>query len=172
MRVHTSGKILILIILLLSLAQPVLADDALLRSILLPGSGQAERGNYGRAALFATAAVATGVGIFISQIHYNRASDDYNDAKRSYLALSDQLDRGDLISYEELNSTYQTMQNSLDTAESRYKWRNFFLVTFIGSYAVNIADLILSGRDTGEKPTGLTFEFDGESMKIMKSVRF
>jgi hypothetical protein len=154
------------------MAQTVWADDALLRSMLLPGSGQAERGHYGRATLFASAAVLSGVGIFISQIHYDRAAEGYNDAKRSYIALSDRLDRGDLVSYEEITSTYENMQSNLDRAENRYAWRNVFLVTFIGSYALNIADLLLSGRSTGEDEAGLSFEFDGESMKIIKCVRF
>ncbi len=172
MRIHTPGKALFLFLLVLFLARPVCADDALLRSLLLPGSGQAQRGHYGRAALFASAAVASGVGIFITQIHYNRASESYNDAKRNYLVLSDRLDRGELVSYEDLTSTYDKMQADLDTAESRYKWRNVFLVTFIGSYALNVADLMISGRSTSENETGLSFEFDGESVRVVKSVRF
>jgi hypothetical protein len=166
------GRTLLLCVLILSLSRPVWADDALLRSMLLPGSGQAQRGNYGRAALFASAAVVSGVGVFITQIHYNRASENYNDAKRNYIALTNQLDKGDLVSYEELTSTYQSMQDNFDTAENRYKWRNFFLVTLVGSYALNIADLLISGPDTGENETGLSFEFDGESVRFVKSVNF
>jgi hypothetical protein len=172
LKFHRSGKVLFLCILMLSLSRPVWADDALLRSILLPGSGQAQRGNYGRAALFASAAVASGLGIFISQIHYNRASESYNDAKRNYISLTNQLDRGELVGYEELTGTYQKMQDDLDTAESRYRWRNVFLVTFVGSYALNIVDLLLNGGSTGENETGLSLEFDGESVRFVKSVRF
>jgi hypothetical protein len=170
--IHTPTRTLFLTFLILFLARPVWADDALLRSMLLPGSGQAQRGHYGRAAIFASAAVVSGLGVFITQIHYNRASERYHDAKRDYLALTDRLDRGELISYTQITEAYQNVQNTFDTADRRYKWRNAFLVTLVGSYVVNIADLVLSGRSTGENEKGLTFEFNGESMRIMKSVRF
>jgi hypothetical protein len=172
LRISKPGKVLLLCILVLASSQPVWADEALLRSMLLPGSGQAHRGNYGRAAIFASTAVASGIGLFITQIHYNRASENYNDAKRNYIALTNQLDRGDLVSYEELTGTYQKMQANFDTADSRYAWRNVFLVTFIGSYALNIVDLLLSDRDTGENEPQLSVEFDGESVRLVKSVSF
>jgi len=169
---RAAGKTLFFVLLMMSLARPVWADDALLRSLLLPGSGQAQRGHFGRAALFASAAVASGLGLYISQIHYNRAADSYNDAKRSYATLSDRLDRGDVVSYEEITSTYQKMQSELDTAKDRYRWRNAFLVTLIGCYALNVGDLILNGPDEGDGGTGLSVRFDGESVKLVKSIRF
>ena len=172
MRHRLKSQAIIIFVLLLIVAQPVLADDALFRSMLLPGSGQAEHGNYGRATLFASVAVISGVGLYISQIHYNRAAERYNDFKKTYLGYEDRLARGEIISYSELTSTYNSMQISLDNAESRYAWRNTFLVSLIGCYTLNLVDILISGRSPEEQETGLSFEPTRDGVRVMKSIRF
>ncbi len=172
MRHRLTGQAVILFILLLTVARPVLADDALLRSILMPGSGQAERGNYGKAVLFAGVAVVSGVGLFISQIHYNRASERYNDYKKTYLSYEDRLARGEIISYSKIAGTYNSMQSSLGDAEGRYAWRNTFLVTLIGCYTLNLVDILVSGRSPEEQEIGLSFEPTRDGVRVVKSIRF
>ncbi|NIM19443.1 MAG: hypothetical protein GTO51_03575 [Candidatus Latescibacteria bacterium] len=168
-----SGRVLFVCVLFLVLihAQSVLADTAFIRSLLLPGSGQAHKGNYGRATLFASAAVISGVGLFISQVHYNRATDKYNGAKTAYLAFGERLEHGDLLSFQEIDRTYRDMLSSLDQAKSRYKWRNFFLVALIGSYALNLADVLITQRPPEEKSTAVSLELHGDEVRIVKSLR-
>ena len=173
MRHRLTGQAIVLFILLLTVARPVLADDALLRSMLLPGSGQAQRGNYGKATLFASVAVVSGVGLFISQIHYNRATERYNDFKKTYLGYEDRLAQGEIISYSKITGTYSSMQSSLDNAESRYAWRNTFLVSLIGCYTLNLVDILVSDRSPEEQEIGLSFEptRDG-GVRVVMSIRF
>ncbi len=143
-----------------------------MRSLIIPGAGQAHRGSYGKATLFASAAVISGVGIFISQIHYNRASERYNDLKRTYLSYEDRLAGGEVLNFNEIEGTYQDMQSALDQAETRYRWRNIFLGTFIGTYALNLIDIALNRSSQDEEKTGLSIEIDHESVRVVKCVRF
>ena len=172
MRHRLTGQAVVLFILFLTIAQPVLADDALLRSMLLPGAGQVHRGTYGKATLFAGAAVISGVGLFISQIHYNRSAERYNDFKRTYLEYESRLSRGEIIQYTEITSTYNRMQSNLDDAKSRYAWRNTFLVSLIGCYTLNLIDVLVSGRSAEEQEIGLSIEPTQDGVRIVRSVRF
>jgi hypothetical protein len=166
------GQAVAIVTLLLTTVQPVLADDALLRSLLLPGAGQVNRGNYGRATLFASAAVVTGVGLFISQIHYDRSAERYNDFKRTYLSYKERLASGEVIRYSEITSTYDNMQSNLESAKDRYAWRNTFLVSLIGCYTLNLVDILISGRSPEEQEIGLSIEPAPDGLRIVRSVRF
>ena len=172
MRHRLKSQAIIIFLLLLIVAQPVLADDALFRSMLLPGSGQVEHGNYGKATLFASVAVISGVGLYISQIHYNRATERYNDFKKTYLDYEDRLAQGEIISYSEITGTYNSMQSSLDSAEGRYAWRNTFLVSLVGCYTLNLIDILISGRSSEEQEARLSLEPTRDGVRVMKSIRF
>jgi hypothetical protein len=165
--------------LMIAFAAPVLADgESTARSILLPGSGQAQEGHYGKAAIFAGAAVVTGVGWFLSQVHYNQASMRYNDLRDIYLSYGTQLQAGNVVPYSSITSTYDDMQSAWDTAESRQTWRNVFLVSFLAVYTVNLIDILMSDPDTGEKAPdesaagALQFQMSGEDVRVFKTFSF
>ncbi len=174
MRYPPPGRIAFATILLVVFFQAgtAWAESAFLRSLLLPGSGQAHSGHYGKATLFASAAVISGVGLFIAQIHYDRAAERYNDAKRTYGAFADEIDTGNLLSYEEIDETYQRMLQAHDEATIRFRWRNAFLVSFIGSYVLNMVDVILSSPAGEDREGTVSLEMRGDSVQLVKSLRF
>lgn len=148
------AKILLLstwVVLVLTASSSLAAelDSALLRSLLLPGSGQAHKGRYTKAALFVSAGVVSGVGLFISQIHFNRASERYRDEVNDYRDLTRRLEEGQVVRYDELTSTYADMEEAHQQAIRRRKWRNGFLGVLIGTYVLNVVDIMVSSD--GEK---------------------
>jgi len=146
-------------------------DSSFLRSLLIPGSGQAHNGRFFKAALFASAGIIGGTGVFITQIHYNRAVEKYNDEKAAYIALGKQVDNGNLVSYYDIENTYASMQNSFDQAKRRYKWRNVFLTTLIAGYTLNLVDVIMSGPSPDSEP-GLSLNVGGDGIRLVKSISF
>jgi hypothetical protein len=158
-------------------AGAVSADTpSVLRSALVPGTGQAHEGHYGKAAIFAGAAVVTGVGLFLSQVHYNQAAMRYNDLRGLYLSYPEELRSGEITSYSEIQQTYQDMNEAWDKSEDRKVWRNTFLVAFLATYAVNLVDVILSQPETGERPpddaAGIGFKMRGDDVVVYKSFNF
>lgn len=153
------------------------AGESTARSILLPGSGQAQEGHYGKAAMFAGAAVVTGVGWFLSQVHYGQAVTRYNDLRSLYLSYPDRLESGTVIPGSEIEQTFADMQEAWDVSEDRQVWRNVFMVSFLVVYAVNVVDILMSEPETGERPpdapgSSLQFESQGESFRVYKAFRF
>jgi len=164
----------VLVVLVTTMSGPALAfDSAIVRSLLLPGSGQAQNGNYTRAALFAGAAIVSGAGLFASQLQYNRALDGYNDARRVYLHYPETLET-QTVPQSEIDATYDFMQKSFDDADARIVWRNAFLTALIATYAVNIVDVIVSEPNTGElgPASGMSVELRGRDVMLMKSFSF
>jgi hypothetical protein len=162
---------------LMGIGVPVLAEkESVARSILLPGSGQAHQGHYAKAAIFAGAAVITGTGLFLSQVHYNQSVTRYNDLREIYVQYPSELQSGTVIRFTEIQDTYDEMQAAWDTSEDRQTWRNVFLVGFVATYVVNLVDVIISERETGEKsieePASVGFEMRGENVLVYKSFRF
>jgi hypothetical protein len=154
---------------------PVLAfDGAVARSVLLPGSGQAHHGHYTKAALFASAAIITGAGLFATQIHYNRAVDTYEEQKRIYNDYPRLLESGRVFTQSEIDATYDAMEAAWDDAESRVKWRNVFLGALLVTYTLNLVDVIVSEPDTGEieNAAGLSVEMSGTDVRLVKSFSF
>lgn len=164
--------------LVVVLAGPVWAEgESTARSILLPGSGQAQEGHYGKAAIFAGAAVATGVGWFLSQVHYDQAVTRFNDLRTLYLAYPDQLQSGTVVPGTEIQETYSAMQEAWDTSEDRQVWRNVFMVSFLAVYTVNLVDILMSEPETGERPPdesagSLRFEMQGDDVRVYKAFSF
>ena len=154
---------------------PALADsNSTARSILLPGSGQAHEGHYAKAAIFAGAAIVTGVGLLLSQVHYNQSVMQYNTLRDIYLSYPSSAQGGTAVFYSDITGTYDEMQSVWDTTEDRKVWRNVFLGAFVVTYALNIVDVILNKPDTGEKPDEATigFQMDGENVRIYKTFDF
>ena len=165
--------------LMIAFAGPVLAEgESTARSILFPGSGQAQEGHYGKAAIFAGAAVVTGVGWFLAQVHYNQASMRYNDLRDIYIGYGEQLEQGIVVPYSSITNTYNDMQTAWDVSESRQTWRNVFMVSFLAVYTVNLIDILTSDKDTGEQaPAGssagaLQFEMQGDDVRVFKTFSF
>lgn len=166
-------RITVIAILFICLAavctQAGTVDSSLLRSLLFPGSGQAHEGHYTRAALFAAGGIIGGVGVFISQVHYNRAVEDYERERAGYAALADKIDDGALVHYEEISSTYSAMQTAYDQADTRYAWRNFFLGTLITAYTLNLVDILMH---PGESGNSVSMDVDGDSVRFVKTINF
>jgi len=169
---------LVLAALVAATSTPAFAfDGAVVRSLLLPGSGQAEKGNYARAAMFASAAIISGAGLLASQLQYNRAVETYDDAKRVYLHYpTTTTAQNQVVSQSEIDATYDAMQAAFDQADSRVVWRNAFLTAFIATYALNVVDVIMSKRKTGEidspATTGMSVEMRGTDVMLVKSFSF
>ena len=156
-------------------AGPVLADtNSIARSVLVPGTGQAHQGHYTKAAVFAGAAVVTGVGLLLSQVHYNQSVMRYNDMRAIYVGYPAQLEGGTIVPYSEITETYTDMQDAWDTSEDRKTWRNVFLGAFVVTYALNLVDVILNKPETGERPeeAAIGFQIDGENVRIYKTFDF
>jgi len=159
-------------------AAPALADTpSVARSVLVPGTGQAHQGHYAKAAVFAGAAVVTGVGWFLSQVYYNEAVMRYNDLRDIYVGYPDQAQSGQVIPYSEIQQTEEAMNLAYDRSEDRKVWRNVFMAAFFVTYAVNIADIIMSKPDTGERPDDeaantVGFQVSGDKVMVYKSFRF
>jgi hypothetical protein len=165
------------IVVLVGFTVPVMAEkESVVRSILLPGSGQAHQGHYTKAAIFAGAAIITGTGLFLSQVHYNQSVSRYNDLGEIYSQYPSDLQSGTVIRFSEIQATYDDMQTGWDTSEHRQTWRNVFMVAFLTTYVVNLVDVIISERETGEKsieePSSVGFEMRGEDVLVYKSFRF
>jgi hypothetical protein len=164
--------------LLSSFAGPALAQgESTARSILLPGSGQAQQGHYGKAAIFAGAAVVTGVGWFLSQVHYNQSVTRFNALRDLYVGYPDQLASGTVVPYSSIENTYQDMNEAYDTSETRQTWRNVFMVSFLVVYTVNLVDVLMSEPETGERTPeestgGISLEMQGDNVFVYKSFGF
>jgi hypothetical protein len=152
---------------------PVAADSALVKSLFIPGIGQANKGHYNRAAVFAASAVLSGAGLFLSQIQYNRSVDDYNNHKRVYVGYPEALEGGAIISYSEIQFTYDEMTRAYNTADDRIVWRDTFLVALIATYAFNIIDVIRLKEDTGEVTDPVSVQMTGaNSFRVVKTFNF
>jgi hypothetical protein len=166
------------VLLVMALTGQALADgESTARSILLPGSGQAQEGHYGKAAIFAGAAIVTGVGWFLSQVHYNQAVSRYNDLRAIYVGYPDQLESGTVIPGSTINQTYADMTDVYNKSEDRQTWRNAFMVSFLVVYAVNLVDILLSEPDTGERApdessSSIQFEMGGDDVRVYKAFSF
>jgi hypothetical protein len=145
-------------------------DSAFVRSLLLPGTGQAHKGHYTKAVIFGGAAIISATGLFASQIQYNQSVDTFYDQKTTYDALAAELYGGGMVSVEDIDAAYAGMTNANDEAESRLKWRNFFLTTLVATYALNLVDVLVTKPHDPE--TALRIEASPERVFLTKGFRF
>ena len=166
-------RISVLTLLLLWLPSQVVAvDSALWRSLIIPGAGQAHRGHYKKAALFAGVAIGTGVGLVVSHVHYNQAVDTYRAERRAYLFYPQQYQSGTIVSIDDINATYSAMQNAFEAADSRLTWRNVFLTSLISVYVLNLVDILMTDPNTVDTDPRYSFETDGHRVLLTRSFRF
>jgi len=160
--------------LVLTLAGPASAGDtpSIWRSILLPGAGQAHQGHYTKAAIFSSAAVLSWVGLFVSQINYDRAVERYDDQKATYLGYQTSLDAGTVVRFEDITGTYADMTSTWDSAEHRYTWRNVFIGALTVTYTANLIDIILSKPETGERSAPVSLDVRADRVMLVREFRF
>lgn len=161
------------LVFLLALVLPTqaLADNAALyRSLLLPGAGQAHKGHYTKATIFAGATVLSAAGLFLSQIQYNQAADRYNNEKRTYNAYQTQLANDQIVNIEQMNGTYSAMESAWNDAEDRIVWRNVFLTTLIVTYVANVVDVLVtdpySVDEESREASRFSIESDGREVRF------
>jgi hypothetical protein len=144
----------------------------LMKALIFPGVGQAQRGCHGRAAAFAGLAVVGGVGTFLTQIQYNQNVRKYDDAKDQYILLGEAVRDGVLVSYDDIENTYKKMSVAWDDSENSYKWRNVFLGIWIGSYALSTIDIIINGYDERSEVNTISVDIDRDSVRLVKTFHF
>jgi len=159
-------------LLLLFPARSFAGDMSLVRSLLIPGLGQAQQGHYTRSAVLAGAAVVSVVGLFASQIYYTEAVNKLYASKHTYASYEEMLNNGEVVSIEELDATYADMEANYSAAEDRVVWRNGFLIGLAATYAVNAVDLLLSGPGDSEQPPAVSLQMGPSGFKITKAFRF
>lgn len=158
-----------------SLVIPVQAaavDSAFLRSLLIPGVGQAHQGHYARAAVYAGSAVLSGFGLLVSQVYYNEAVDKYRGQQRLYASYSETLSEGGVVSIEDIRNTYAKMQMEYNAAEDRLVWRNTLLAAFVAAYTINIVDVLISKPHQVDKDPAVSLEIGPGSLRVTKAFRF
>ncbi|MCX5752603.1 MAG: DUF5683 domain-containing protein [Candidatus Krumholzibacteria bacterium] len=110
-------------------------------SIAVPGWGQVRAGHYGRGALFLSGELVALTTLAIADIQYNRAVEQYDRAKASYLHatyIGDAVDE------------YALMHERWDSADNLYGIRQTTLYVAIGVWAINVVDMIIF--DSKEEP--------------------
>jgi hypothetical protein len=159
--------------LLLTASSPAMAANSILLSALLPGLGQAQDGHYTKATIFGTAAIASWIGVFASQINYAQSVDKYEEEKRVYLAYQDQLNGGQVVKKSEIDGTYQAMSDAFNHADDEEKWRNVFVGALVLTYGLNLVDIILSRPDTGEvKEPATSMEIQKDGFRLVRTFSF
>ena len=167
---------IVAVLSVMSLAGPASAANSLLLSLLLPGLGQAQDGHYAKASIFGSAALISWTGLFATQINYNRTVDQYESQKRIYLAYQDQLNNNQTVYIGDVNDTYTAMSDAYSHAEDDEKWRNVFIGALVVTYGLNIVDILLSGKDTGEvappEQPNTSLEWHTDGLRLVRTIRF
>jgi hypothetical protein len=152
--------------------QALAKTSAVIRSLLLPGTGQAHQGHYGKAAAFAGAAIISGTGLLVTQINYNREVDRFDAAKADYNSLVAGWQNGGVLNAAVATASYNTMLGAQDEADSWLKWRNVFLTTLIVTYTVNLVDILISKPHDPE--TAMRYQVEARPGRVLltRSFRF
>jgi hypothetical protein len=159
--------------ILLTASSPARAANSILLSAVIPGLGQAQQGHYTKATIFGTAAIASWIGVFASQVNYSRSVDKYEDEKRTYLAYQDQINNGTVVKASDVDATYQAMSDAFNNADDEEKWRNAFVGALVVTYGLNIVDIILSRPDTGEvKEPATSMEIQKDGFRVVRTFSF
>lgn len=161
-------------VLLLWGVHPARADTAIIKSILLPGLGQAQQGHYTKATIFASLAIVGWTGLLATQVTYAGSVEKYENNKRIYLYYGKHAAAGTVVRQADIEATYADMTAAYDQAKHDEKWRNAFLGALVVTYAVNIVDIIRSKPDTGEieREPAVSLEWHGDSFRLVRSIRF
>jgi hypothetical protein len=152
--------------------QAMAIDSAFIRSLLIPGSGQAEQGHYTRAAVYGGAAILSGFGLIVSEVFYLESVDKFNAQRDAYLSYEDTLEDGGVVSIDDMEDTYAQMLAENDTADKRLAWRNGFMIALVTTYAVNLVDVLISKPYQPDNQERLSVEATPGGVRITKSFRF
>jgi len=148
----------------------------LVPALLLPGYGQASEGHYTKAAVMAGVTVAGWIGLFATQINYNRAVDRYDEAVAVQNGFSFALSSGTAVLASDIAMNYAEILESWDTADRRYTQRNVFVGALILTYTINALDILLSEPDTGERTSeddpAVMLDINPDRVMVIKSFRF
>lgn len=168
------GVIVLLVTLITGFHGQAFAGEtgALVRSLLIPGLGQAHQGHYTRASVYASVAIVSGFGLLLSQLHYNVSVDSYDYEKQTYEAYETALENGQVVSIDYMNQTYADMTDAWNVAEDRLAWRNVFLVTFVATYAVNLVDVLISKPYKLEPEERLAIDINRDRFLVVKTIKF
>jgi hypothetical protein len=149
------------------------ADWSIVPSLLLPGYGQAKNGHYTKAAVFASVTVAGWIGLFATQINYNRAVDAYDMNKATYADYERSLAGGMPVRLSDMQGTYNQMSSDFDTADRRYTTRNVFVGVVAITYALNALDILLAEPETGElEEPAMSLDVNRDRVMVFKTIRF
>ncbi len=152
--------------------QALALDGAFYRSLAIPGTGQAHQGHMAKAALFAGAAVLSGVGLTVSAVQYTQAVNRFRNEKRALAALLDGLNSGQVASIEEINMRDAAMRAALDDADRRLVWRNTFLISLVSVYTLNIVDVIRNQPHDPDVALRYSIDANRERVLVTRSFRF
>jgi len=140
-------------LMILGAAAPAMAvgDTVnLIFNVLLPGRGQAQHGLYTKAAVLGGVTVAGYIGLFATQINYNRSVEAYDQDAETWefyrLSLQNQVP----VLASDISQTGISMQDNWNQADHRYNVRNAFIGVLAVTYTLNLIDLFLSEKQTGE----------------------
>jgi hypothetical protein len=162
------------VLFVLSLASPAAAANSLLLSLLLPGLGQAQDGHYAKASIFGSAALISWTGLFATQVNYSNTVTRYENQKRIYNSYLDTLADGGTVFAGDIEDSYNTMNESFNQAEDDEKWRNIWIGALVVTYGLNIADILLTGEDTGEvqRENNTSLEWRSDGLRLVRTIRF
>jgi len=153
-------------------ARAMAVDSAFIRSLVIPGSGQAQKGHYTRAAIYGGTAILSGFGLIISEVYYLEAVDKLDTQIDTYAAYQETLDDGGVVSIDDLEETYAQMVADHDTADKRLSWLNGFLIAFSANYSVNLVDVLISKPYEPDHQERLSVEAVPSGLRITKTFRF
>ena len=120
-------------------------------SAMVPGWGQVRAGHYGRGGLFMSGELVALTTLVIADIQYDRAVEQYDRAKASYLNATY---IGDAV-YE-----YALMHERWNSAEDLNGLRQTALYAAIGIWAVSVVDMIIFDSKA-EPPLSISARRDG-----------
>ncbi|MFQ5511887.1 MAG: DUF5683 domain-containing protein [Candidatus Krumholzibacteriia bacterium] len=153
-------------------AQALAVDGAVLRSLVIPGTGQAHQGHLTKAAVFAGVAVVSGVGLLVSGVQYNQSVTRFRNEKRAFAALQDDLNAGQIVSIDEFNTRFASMHAAFDQAHSRVQWRNAFLISLATVYVLNVADVLRNEHHDRDVALRYSIDASRERVLVARSFRF
>lgn len=129
-------------------------------SVVFPGWGQIKSARYGRGALLVSAEAISLAALLVTNIQYDRAVEQYDRAKTSYLSAT---------YIGDANEYYERMSEKWDEAERLHKYRKILVGTAVGIWAIGIVDMLWGGD--ADRPS-LSIEVGGDEFRVVKSITF
>ncbi len=136
-------------------AAPARAGAGRVLDFLVPGRAQAREGRTGRAVLLGGIAVVSVAGLGVTTLNYDRAVEEYEDARTRYRDLGRALSRGEVVAWSDITGTWAQMQSALDRSDSRYTTRTVFVGLVAAVYVANAVELLTAGGGDDGGDTGV-----------------